>query len=93
MVEWHHLLNGHESDSERQGSLACCSPWSGKELDMTQWLNNIKCFQGFPGGSVVKESACQGKSQRRCWLNPWVRKIPWSRKMATHSSILAKKIP
>ena len=20
----------------------------GKELDMTQWLNNIKCFQGFP---------------------------------------------
>ena len=48
MVEWHHLLNGHEFDGERQGSLACCSPWSGKELDMTQWLNNIKCFQGFP---------------------------------------------
>ena len=31
MVEWHHRLNGHESegtpgDSEGQGSLACCSP-------------------------------------------------------------------
>ena len=29
---WHHGLNGHEceqtpGDSERQGSLACCSPW------------------------------------------------------------------
>ena len=35
MVEWHHQFNGHESeqtwgDSEGQGSLACCSPWSHK---------------------------------------------------------------
>ena len=22
-----------------QGSLACCSPWGHKELDMTEWLN------------------------------------------------------
>ena len=32
MVGWHHRLNGHEfeqapGDSERQGSLECCSPW------------------------------------------------------------------
>ena len=32
--------NGYESDhtpevSEGQGSLACCSPWGQKELDMT----------------------------------------------------------
>ena len=32
MVGWHHRLNGHEfeqtvGDGERQGSLACCSPW------------------------------------------------------------------
>ena len=31
MVGWYHQLNGHEfeqtpGDSERQGSLACCSP-------------------------------------------------------------------
>ena len=36
---------GHEfeqtlGDSEGQGSLACCSPWGCKELDMTEWLNN-----------------------------------------------------
>ena len=33
MVREHHLLNGPQSEqtlgnSERQGSLACCSPWS-----------------------------------------------------------------
>ena len=27
-------------DSEGQGSLACCSPWGCKELDMTEQLNN-----------------------------------------------------
>ena len=25
---------------EGQGSLACCSPWDRRELDMTEWLNN-----------------------------------------------------
>ena len=41
MVGWHHQLDGHESeralgDSEGQGSLACCIPWSPKELDMAE---------------------------------------------------------
>ena len=45
MVAWHHLLNGHEGeqsagDGEGQGSLACCSPWGQKELDMTEQLNS-----------------------------------------------------
>ena len=40
-------LNGHEfeqalGDGEGQGSLACCSPWGHKELDMTEQLNNNK---------------------------------------------------
>ena len=43
MVGWHHQLNGHEyeqtlGDSERQGSLVCCSPWGCKESDMTWQL-------------------------------------------------------
>ena len=41
MVGWHHRLNGHESeqalgDDEGQGSLAFCSPWGHKEMDMTE---------------------------------------------------------
>ena len=27
-------------DGDGQGSLACCSPWGHKELDMTEQLNN-----------------------------------------------------
>ena len=45
MVGWHHRLNGHEFEQapgvgEEQGSLACCSPWGPKELDMIERLNN-----------------------------------------------------
>ena len=55
MVRWHYQFNGYEFEhmsgahehmsrvlggSEGQGSLACCSPWGCKELDMTQQLNN-----------------------------------------------------
>jgi len=44
MAGWHHQLNGHEFESapgvgDRQGSLACCSPWGHKESDMTEGLN------------------------------------------------------
>ena len=40
IVEWYHQLDGYEfeqslGDSEGQGSLACCSPWSCKESDTT----------------------------------------------------------
>ena len=45
MFKWHHQLNGHEfeqapGDGEGQGSLACCSLWGHKELDITEPLNN-----------------------------------------------------
>ena len=45
MVGWHHQFNGREfeqtlEDSNGQGSLACCSPWGFKELDMTEHMNN-----------------------------------------------------
>ena len=44
MIGWHHWFNGHEfeqilGDSEGQKSLACCSSWGPKELDMTWWLD------------------------------------------------------
>ena len=46
-VGWHHRLNGHKfeqapGDGEGQGSLACCSPWSCKESDMTDWTEQKK---------------------------------------------------
>ena len=44
MVGWHHRLDGDEFGQalgvgDEQGSLACCSPWGCKELDMTEQLN------------------------------------------------------
>ena len=50
MVSQNNQLNGHEfeqtlEDSDGQGSLECCSPWSHKELDATQRLNNHKIYR------------------------------------------------
>ena len=44
MVGWHHWLNGHKfeqvpGDGDGEGTLACCSPWDCKELDMIEQLN------------------------------------------------------
>ena len=44
MVGWHHWLDGHEFEQalgvgDRQGSLACCSPWGRKQSDTNEWLN------------------------------------------------------
>ena len=44
MVGWHHRLSGHGFEQgpgvgDGQGSLACCSPWGHKELDVTEQLN------------------------------------------------------
>ena len=43
MVGWCHRLKGHGfeqalGDGEGQGSLASCSSWGHKELDMTEWV-------------------------------------------------------
>ena len=43
-VGWRHRLNEHEfvqasGAGDGQGSLACCSPWGLKELDMTERPN------------------------------------------------------
>ena len=62
MAGWHHWLNGHgfeqtPGDNERQGSLACCSPWFCKELDTTDWAHAPTHILGkFPSVIGFKES-------------------------------------
>ena len=41
VVGLYHQLNGHEFEQtpgvgDGQGSLACCTPWGHKELDVTE---------------------------------------------------------
>ena len=47
MVGWHDRLDGHEFEQvlgvgDGQGSLAFCSPWGYKEMDITERLNWTK---------------------------------------------------
>ena len=60
MIGWHPCLNGHEfeqtpGESEGQGSLACCSPWGCKELDITEQLNNKEVRKLRKAGGISKE--------------------------------------
>ena len=99
MVGWHHWLNEHEFEqapggSDRQGSLACCSPWV-TESDMAERLNwtELCSFSldlifdassprslGFPSITNGKESVCLCKRGKRHRFDPWVGKISWRRK-------------
>ena len=54
MAGWHHWLDGHEFEQapgvgDGQGSLECCSPWSRKEVDVTEWLNWTEAVWGVHG--------------------------------------------
>ena len=58
MVGRHHWLDEHEFEQAQgggdgQGSLACCSPWGHKELDMTEWLNWTELIQKIFIGPVA----------------------------------------
>ena len=48
---------------------------------------------GSPGGSDGKESACQCRRCKGGGFDPWVGKIPLKEEMATHSNMLAWRIP
>ena len=64
MIEWYRWLDGHEFEQslgvgDGQGSLACCSPWGHKELDLTEWLNSTQLnwvLKNMPGDSVLWSS-------------------------------------
>ena len=43
------------------------------------------------GGASSKEYACQCRRCKRCGFNPWVRKIPWSRKQQLTPVLLPGK--
>ena len=66
----------------------CVLQSMGSQTTGHNWATNTLTFKDLirlPRFLSGKESACQC---RRCRFYPWVRKIPWRRKRATHSSIL-----
>ena len=67
-------------DSEGQGSLASRNPWSCKESDTTEQLNN-------KGGSVVKNPP----ANKEIKFDPWGRKISWGKKWQPTPVVLRGK--
>ena len=73
--------------------------WVTKSQTWMKWRSTIGILKistatrNFPSGSSDKEPACQSMRHKRHKFNPWVGKIPWRRAWATHSNILAWRIP
>ena len=42
---------------------------------------------------IKKKLSCQCRKHKRPRFDPWIGKISWRKKMATHSSILPWRIP
>ena len=61
------------------------------------WLYRYMCIYThiyicFPGGSVGKESTCNAEGACRIYgFDPWVGKIPWSRKWQPTPTFLPRK--
>ena len=90
---------------EGQGSLACCSPWGHKELDMPERLNNkysmawMYCswFNYSPIIGHFWASLVAQMVKSACSTGDLVQSLGWEdsleKEMETHSSTLALKIP
>ena len=50
-------------------------------------------LHGLPGGDNGKESACQGRRHEKYRFDPWAGRFPGEGAVATHSNILAWRIP
>ena len=58
-------------------------------IPLIDQLRFTHLMEGFPGGSEVKASDCK----RETWVQSLGREDPLEKEMATHSSILAWRIP
>ena len=97
MAGWHHRLNGHEFEWTRgvgdgQGGLVCCNSWGRKESDTTEQLNWTE--------HICKESrkmVLMNLFARQEPQETGIRSLGWEDPLeegtATHSSVLACRIP
>ena len=69
---------------DREGSLACFSPWPHKELDMTEWLSNNK------GRSLASIPPPKSGHQGKSLLPP---SLPFSDSMWHPQRLIASSIP
>ena len=90
---WHHRLDGHEFEwtpgvGDGQEGLACCNSWGCKESDMTERLNRTEMM-----ASLVVQMVKSLPAIQETWVQSLDWKDPLEKRIATHSSILACRIP
>ena len=68
---------GTDSDSKTE-----CHPEKHQNARISEprICNQVDLRLGLPRWLSGEESTCQCRRHKRCRFNPWVRKIPWSRK-------------
>ena len=95
MAGWHHQLDGCESKwtpgvGDGQGDLACSNSWGRKESDTTEWLIWTELIlNGLLLAYMVKDLPTMWETQIQSLF--W--EDPLEKEMATHSNLLAWRIP
>ena len=90
---------GHPTISSSVAPFSC--PQSFPASGLFQWVGSLHQVarvlelqhEGLPQWLSRLRICLQCRRHRRRAFNSWVRKIPWRRKMATHSNIVAWKNP
>ena len=106
LAGWHHWLDERESQwtpgvGDEQGGLACCDSWGRKESDTTErliWSDLIwmySCLEN-PMDGGAWWAAVHGVAKSRTRLSDFTFTFLFyalEKEMATHSSVLAWRIP
>ena len=71
---------------KRKRNLTICNSMDGPGGYCVKWTSSHRTV--FPSGTSGKESYCQCRRHKRHGFNPWVGKIPWSRKWQPTSVFL-----
>ena len=74
-----------------QRSLVGCSPWGHKESHTTEQLSTAQ--HSFSGASLVAQKVKNSPAVKETWVPYLGQEDPLEEGMATHSSILAWRIP
>ena len=75
-----------------QGRLACCDSWGRKESDTTEWLiwSDLICINE---SRLVAQLVKNLPAMQETWVQFLGQEDPLEKEMATHSGILAWRIP
>ena len=97
--KWHPTPVFLSGESQGRGSLVGCCLWGHTESDKTevtqqqQQQQQQPCVTGFPWGSAVKISSPAAHEPQEIWVWSLGWEDPLEEVMATHSSVLAWRIP